>query len=425
MADFTLNAQHQEAMRLVRAGDYIEAMALCRQILHVFPKHIGTYLVLGQMYLQLGEHAEAANLFRRVLSADPECALCYASMGVIYDERGLLEEAIWQLERAVELSPANGEIRRELRRLYAEQQSADGVEVKMTRGALARAYLRGQLYPKAIGELRVLLRDAPYRYDLRVALVQTLWLDERHHEAEVVSQGILADLPNCLKANLILGRLWLDTDREEEARSLLQRAQVLDPDNIVAQQLFGDQSPLPPRVARLPAPVNRSAPWDLPYLLLDEDEEIEEEPVLHTLDMIVGEAAEAEPAPEAQEPEPPHEAEAAPEAGPAAPSGSGPTSDWRGNGHGEAQVSLLARYEQQLEDDPEDYVTRLALARRLRDIGAVDRALAEYDILIAQYPETWHDVALDLQLMNRLQPGERDLVALLITLDEKGVALQC
>lgn len=410
MVDFTLRGQHQEALHLLRSGNYIEAMARCRQILHAFPKHIGTYLVLGRMYLQLGEHEEAANLFRRVLSADPESAVCYASMGAIYDERGLLDEAIWQLERALELSPGNREIRRELRRLYEDLQQGPVERIKPTRSALARAYLRGQLYPKAIGEIRVLLKDEPYRYDLRVALMQALWLDGRHDEAELVSQGILADLPNCLKANLILGHLWLNTGRDEEARTLFQRAQVLDPDNIVAQAIFGQQSPLPPRVARLPVSLERQPPWELPYLLLDDAEGVESEAPAPSPPMLGVAARNAafQEKPQRTTLRPP------PQLPPDA------SSSWAAPEDAQSG-SLLERYQARLEDAPNDYGARLELARRLRDIGAINRAIIEYETLVREHPETWAAVALDLQLLNRLYPGKRDLIVLLIELEERGM----
>lgn len=270
MADLTLRGQYEEALRLTHAGEPREAIVVCRRILQTFPKHIGTYSVLGQASLALGDYEEAADLFRRVLSADPEHAPSHASLATIYERQGTYEEAIWSLERAFELSPADPQLRGRLRQLYI-RAGLPAARIKMTRAALARAYLRGQLYHKAIRELRELVVAEPLRLDLRVALAEALWQEGHYEEAVAVCQGILAELPHCLKANLILGQIWLNTEQDERARTLLQTAQSLDPDNIVAQSLFGARSALPPRTARLPLREEEAPEVSLPYLVDDED----------------------------------------------------------------------------------------------------------------------------------------------------------
>lgn len=270
MADLTLRGQSEEALARLRAGRPREALAIARRILQTFNKHVGTYGIVAQAYLALGEHELAAAFFRRVLSVDPEHVLSYISMAAIHEARGSKEEAMWHLERAYELAPSNAEVRQKLNHLYIERSILPTARAKMTRAALARTYLRGQLYGAAIKELRELARADPMRFDLRVALAEALWRDGRVEDAAVVCQGILHELPNCLKANLILGQLWLNTDQDESARIFLQRAQTLDPDNVAAQALFGARSPLPPRTARLPFRVEDAPPVELPYLVDDE-----------------------------------------------------------------------------------------------------------------------------------------------------------
>ena len=360
MADLTLRGQQEEAQQLVNAGDYVGAADICRRIVRAFPKSVATYALLGQAYLGLGEHSDAANLFRRVLGADPEHALAYASLGAIYAERGLLDEAIWQMERAWELSPRNGEMRRELAALYAQRSDAPPGRVKPTRGLLARGYLRGLLYPKAIGELREIIAAEPARYDLRVALALALWRDRRPEAAVVVCQGLLGELPNCLVANLLLGRLWLNTERDEEGRVLLQRCQVLDPDNQMAQSVLGAQSPLPLRVSRLPLDDQALPPLELPYSLDDD--------------------ATVTPGRAALRP------------------GDANSDD--------AGVVWLAEH-------PDDWGARLGLARRYGDLGELDTAIAQYRYLLERHPAAQEAVTRDLERLVGLYPARRGLVALL------------
>ncbi|MEN6478420.1 MAG: tetratricopeptide repeat protein [Anaerolineales bacterium] len=266
MTELTLSAQYQGARELAKAHELRLALDKCQRILRAYPKHVRTYGLLGAIYLQGGRPDVALDLFQRVLSADPENVLAYASLGAIYHERGLLDEAVWELERAWELSPANVEVRARLQALYRERGHEPGRKLKPTRGSLARIYMRGQLYDHAIDEWEALLREQPYRQDLKVALAEALWYEGRLDEAAQVCQSILGELPNALKANLILGRIWLDGAHDEEARALLQRAQALDPENLVAQELFGAGSPLPPRVIRLPFEPGDAPEVDLPYL---------------------------------------------------------------------------------------------------------------------------------------------------------------
>lgn len=245
----TLQALINQAERQVRAEAYEEAIALCHAVLRRYPRYARCYRILGEAYLGLGEHEEAANLFRRSLGVDVEDAIAYAGLSIIFEERGLLDEAIWQMERAFELAPGRDELRRELARLY--EQRGSPARVMLTRGALAHLYARGGLLNKAIGELRNLLAREPYRLDLRVALARVLWRAGRRREAAETSQGILDVAPNCLVARLILGTYWCEEGRGEEGRALLEGAQDLDPDNREATRLLGRSVRLPTRAERV------------------------------------------------------------------------------------------------------------------------------------------------------------------------------
>jgi tetratricopeptide (TPR) repeat protein len=245
MAEITLSEYGEEAKELIRSDAYDQAIAICRQILEHFPKHVTSYRLLGEACLERGDYVEAANLLKRVLSVDPEDVIAYVGLAIIYDEQGALEEAIWQLERAFELTPGNAEIRGELQRLYGERDGTAPPRLKLTPAALGRLYLKEELYERAIDEFRGVLEEDPERVDIQVALAEALWWNDQRREAAEVCDGILEKLPNCLKANLILGGILLNSDRGDEGRTLLRAAQAMDPENTKAQELFRDQSPLP------------------------------------------------------------------------------------------------------------------------------------------------------------------------------------
>jgi tetratricopeptide (TPR) repeat protein len=246
MAEVTLHKYCEEAKELVRTDSYDQAIAICRYMLEQFPKYLASYRLLGEACLEKGEYVDAANLFKRVLGSDLEDFIAYVGLGIIYDEEGALEEAIWQLERAFELAPGNAEIRGELQRLYAQRDETGPARLKLTAAALGRLYLKEELYERAIDEFKAVLEDDPKRPDIQVALAVALWKANRKREAADVCEDILEQFPNCLKANLILGEILVNSDRKEEGWELLRTAQALDPENAVAEELLGDQSPLAP-----------------------------------------------------------------------------------------------------------------------------------------------------------------------------------
>lgn len=402
MVDLSLRGQSEAANRLLQAGDLLAALAICRRILEAFPQHVRTYLLLGQIYFHLGQGEVAADLWRRVLSADPENAAAWAGLAKLSAQRGLWDEARRQWALAAELAPGDAEIVQELRRLGQAHGTGPLARRQMSRAALARIYLRGQWYGQAVRELRALVTERPQRWDLRVALAEALWRDTRLADAEAVCRGILAELPYCLKANLILGQILLTGAHDEEGRACLQRAQALDPENTVAQTLFGARSPLPPRLARLPWREEDAPPLELPYLV--DDEEVVAEAVI-----IEGQARTSAPLAAEKTPEAP-QTPAQPVHGPqkAAEQEQQPAP-----AISQEKLSLLDIQIRYVEENPDDALARLDLARRLRANGKMEQALAHYRYLIEQDYALLAEVIQDLDRQSRLYPDDHAVAALL------------
>jgi tetratricopeptide (TPR) repeat protein len=458
MVDFTLRGQCELALARVRAGEAEAALARCRRILAAYPKHVATYSVMGQALLALGECDQALSMFRRVLCADPEQTVPYAGIAVIYEQRQMLEEAIWQMERAFELSPGNPEIRRELARMYGQRDLTIVSRIRMTRGALARAYLREGLYAKASIELAELLAIEPYRFDLQVALALAYWQNGHLERASAIAQRVVESLPYCLQANLLLGRLWLNTDKEADARACLQLAQDLDPENNLAQQLFGADSPLPPRSVRLASTEEDLPPIDLPYALEDEAEE--QETMLRRAETATDEEIQAPAtAPAAERADQSEQVASAPTATdrvkvageregviesapqtraprPAGDANAEPFPSeilWSGLGiqvHHEADsgrsevsasgLSLIDVQRQYVHDHAEDHAARLDLARWLRDVGDLSGAAEHYAYLIENHNESLTKVTRDLELLTRFYPRTPVLERLLRVARERA-----
>jgi tetratricopeptide (TPR) repeat protein len=250
MTEISLHEYCERIESTIEQARYVEAVAHGQHILRQYPKHVATYRLLGKAMLEAGQDEDAADMFRRVLSADPEDLVAYAGLSEVHSQRGEIDAATWYLERAFELATDKeiAVIEEELRHLYGRRDGVEHPRVQLTRGALARLYLKGDLLSRATGEFRALLDEQPERTDLRVALAEALWRNEQRLEAVEACQQVLDALPYCLKANLILGEIWTSSGRGE-GQTYLRRAGALDPENEMAQELFEAASPLPPREA--------------------------------------------------------------------------------------------------------------------------------------------------------------------------------
>jgi tetratricopeptide (TPR) repeat protein len=212
-----------------------------------------TYQLLGEICLDKHDYSQAIDFFQRVLSADPENFIARVGLSICFDEGGSLEEAIWQLERAFELNPGSVEVRNELRRLYTQRDGTEVAKIKLNAGALGRLYAKGEFFQLAVAEFRSLLQQDPQLVDIQVALAETLWRDGRRTEAAELCTEIIKQLPNCLKANLILADIALQSERPEEGQAKLELARALDPAGTLARELLGERSPLSLQEAMLPA----------------------------------------------------------------------------------------------------------------------------------------------------------------------------
>jgi tetratricopeptide (TPR) repeat protein len=229
MASIPLRTYNREIEGLIETGHAEEALAHCRHILQTFPKYIEAYRLMGKAYLELQRYGEAADILQRVLSSVPDDFLAHVGMSIIREDEGNKDSAIWHMERAFESQPYNTAIQGELRRLYGQRDGLEPPKVRLTRGALARMYLKGDLYQQAIGELRAALADDPQRPDLLVLLANTYFLAGQQVEAVETCSNLLKKYPNCVEANRILAAILPETERATDADTYYKRVITLDP----------------------------------------------------------------------------------------------------------------------------------------------------------------------------------------------------
>jgi len=229
MAKIPLRTYLQEIERLVDSQRIDEAVAHSRYIIQFYPKYVDVYRILGKAYLEAKRYGDAADIFQRVLSSIPEDYVSNAGMSIIREDEGNLDEAIWHMERAFEIEPSNSTIQDELRRLIGKRDGIEPQRIRLTRGALSRMYMKGDLTQEAITELRIALTEDTNRLDLKALLAVALYRLGQRVEAIDVANQVLRKLPNNLDSNRIMAELLAGTDRDVEAQDFRKIVIELDP----------------------------------------------------------------------------------------------------------------------------------------------------------------------------------------------------
>ena len=230
MAKISLRIYNREIESLVDQGRADEVVAHCHHILKTFPKHLETYRLLGKAHLEAKRYLEAVDIFSRVLMAVPEDFIAHVGMSIIRDEQNKLDDAIWHMERAFESQPSNSAIQSELQRLYTRRDGVAPLKIRMTRGALAFMYVQGELYPQAIAEIGLVLKEDPNRSDMRILLARAYYRCGQKADASDLCAQLLKQYPYCFDANRIMMELMpTATVAAESTQDYRTRVIEMDP----------------------------------------------------------------------------------------------------------------------------------------------------------------------------------------------------
>jgi tetratricopeptide (TPR) repeat protein len=229
MSKISLRAYNQEIETLINRGQTEEAIGHCKYILKIFPKHIETYKLLGKAFLEAQRYTEASDVLARVLSVVPDDFVAQIGLSIIREDEGNLDAAIWHMERAYEIQPSNSAIQEELRRLYGRRDGIEPHKIRLTRGALVRLYIRGDLYQQAIAEAKSALIEDPDRLDLSILLAKCYDQLGKKVEAVETSTRVIKKLPYSYDANKIIAEVLSTSTKPEDAKPYLQRVNALDP----------------------------------------------------------------------------------------------------------------------------------------------------------------------------------------------------
>ena len=236
MTQTTLREYLRTTEDAISSGRIEEAMANCQNILTYFPEALEAQRLLGEVYLAQGQLEEAQQTFEWILTNDPENVIVYCDRALISERTSDIDTALDCYQQAYELSRGNANIRQEFNQLSARVGQQ---EFMFSRAGLARLYMRGDLLTQALQEWEAVLAISPDRLDARLGLMETYWREGSYEKAEQVATQLLEEVPTCLKALLFLAHI-ASISNIQRARDFLIRAEALDPELSMAQELFAD-----------------------------------------------------------------------------------------------------------------------------------------------------------------------------------------
>ncbi|MGH2507167.1 MAG: tetratricopeptide repeat protein, partial [Ktedonobacteraceae bacterium] len=236
MTQTTLREYLRTIEDAISSGRINEAMADCQNILSYFPEALEAQHLLGEVYLAQGQLEEAQQTFEWILTNDPENVIVYCDRALISERLSDIDTALDCYQQAYELSRGNADIRQQFNQLSAR---AGQQEFMFSRAGLARLYMRGDLLTQAIQEWEAVLAISPERLDARLGLIETYWREGLFNKAELLANQLLEEIPTCLKALLYLAHI-ASIANIARAKDLLLRAETLDPELHMAQEVFAD-----------------------------------------------------------------------------------------------------------------------------------------------------------------------------------------
>jgi tetratricopeptide (TPR) repeat protein len=236
MMQVTLREYLRTTEDAISSGRIDEAMANCQNVLTYFPEALEAQRLLGEVYLAQGQLEEAQQTFEWILTNDPENVIVYCDRALISERVSDTDTALDCYQQAYELSRGNTNIRQEFNQLSTRSGQQ---EFMFSRAGLARLYMRGDLLTQAIQEWDAVLAISPDRLDARLGLMETHWRDANYARVEQIATQLLDEIPTCLKALLYLAHVT-SISNIQHTREFLRRAEALDPELLMAQEIFAD-----------------------------------------------------------------------------------------------------------------------------------------------------------------------------------------
>ncbi len=101
----TLPQEYEQALTLMRSGNYDAAIPVLRDFSDRHPKLAGPYINLGIAYQQAGDSEAAMAALDRAVALNPDNAAAHLQRGILLRERGDFNAALAAYNQALKLQP--------------------------------------------------------------------------------------------------------------------------------------------------------------------------------------------------------------------------------------------------------------------------------------------------------------------------------
>lgn len=198
-------------------------------LLEKFPNSFEAVRFLGQAYLEEKKYAESAIYLQKVLACIPDDFVAHVGMSAIEEEKEKIDAALYHMELAFDTQPSNVVVQEEIKRLIEKTGASRPSKINLSKGALIRMYIKGELYQQALNEANACLDTQPERIDIQVLKAIALARSNQKAQATEICAKILEKLPYCYEANKILLDIYLEKGLQGPAAQARERLASLNP----------------------------------------------------------------------------------------------------------------------------------------------------------------------------------------------------
>ena len=225
---------------LIEQGDLEQAEAECWRAIELDPRNLQFQLELGNLHHLRNMPAAAIFVYSQTIHQSPEFAPPYNGRAVVLGEHMLLEEALVDHRKALELAPFNVEFHLEMAKTLGAMGDIAGAEASCRRGLelepkspaaweyLGRAMQTNGRFEQAAAAFRrsLQIRSSPFVEMFLGMTVHRKEPNEMERLAITLNDSTLLTIDR-VSAGFALGKMLDEADRFDEAFEAYTRANAL------------------------------------------------------------------------------------------------------------------------------------------------------------------------------------------------------
>ena len=188
-----------KSLAQMKSGDKDAAIAIAETAVKTDPANIDGLSLLATLYADQHHMKKAIALIENGLKVNPDSTILYLLLAKFYDETNNIDKTIEQLKKVIDLKP-------------------DDLQ---HRNRLAGYFHSKKMFEQAEQVLNDTIKIFPDDMNAKLALAQYLRQRGEKDKSETVLKSFIAQSPNAFDLQLGLADLLLDTNRNEDALSVL------------------------------------------------------------------------------------------------------------------------------------------------------------------------------------------------------------